>query len=299
MTLPTAPRAWAAHLTRMLRAVVPEANRFPVNVRGLALDYSQQVFPAEPIRHVEGASLEGCDGALVRIRGSQPGWGVVYNDTIPSSGRINFTLAHEFGHYLVHRQAFPDGLRCSQDDIAAGAPGIRDIEREADQFASDLLMPFDDFRMQIAAKEAPDLDALSACAHRYGVSLMAATLRWLNYTERRALLAVSRDGFLLWARSSDAARKTGAFFRTANGPPIEIPGQSLVATGAAHDEQRAGIDHAPGVWLPEPCREFSVTSERYDFGLSLLLFGDAPERRWGRDDDDGDSVAIPVDRAWR
>lgn len=50
------------------------------------------------------------------------------------------------------------------------------------------------------------------------MSLIAAVLRWLSYTEKLAVLVVSRDGFILWARSTTAALKTGAFFRTSAGP---------------------------------------------------------------------------------
>ena len=57
--------------------------------------------------------------------------------------------------------------------------------------------------------------------------------------------------------------------------------------------------HDSGVWLGEPCTELTVASERYDFGLSLLLLSDAPDRRWHRDDDEEDPVAIPVDHKWR
>jgi hypothetical protein len=281
----------------MLRQAVPEASRFPVDVRRLALEYTRQVFPKDPVCEAEGIDMEGCDGALVPIPGR--GWGILYNSGIASPGRVNFTLGHEFGHYLVHRERFPEGRRCTADDIAAGGPDVRDVEREADQFASDLLMPFDDFRRKIPPHYVPDLDALSGCAHRYGVSLLAATLRWLAYTERRAVLAVSRDGFILWARSSEPAWRTGAFYHTADRLPVEIPARSLVASGAPLDDQRAGIDHPAGVWLPEACRELAVTSERYDFALSLLLLGDAPERRWRPDDEDGDPVAAPVDRVWR
>ena len=297
MTLPKAPRAWAAFLTKMLREVVPEAVRFPVDVRLLAMEYTRQVFPRDPVFEAKGIEMEGCDGALIPIPGR--GWGILYNSGIMSRGRINFTLGHEFGHYLVHREQFPQGLRCTEDDIAAGDPQTRNIEREADQFASDLLMPFDDFRRQVPARDFPDLDTLSGCAERYGVSLMAVTLRWLAYTERRAVLAVSRDGFLLWARSSEPALKTGAFFRTTNRSPIEIPERSLVANAVAREDQRSGVDHAAGVWLPEACRELAVTSERYDFGLSLLFLGDAPEPRWSSEEDDGDPVMVPTDRIWR
>lgn len=297
MTLPTAPRAWAAFLNQILRQALPEASRFPVNVQQIAIEYTRQVFPKDPVFEAKGIDMEGCDGALLPVAGR--GWAILYNSTVASPGRINFTLGHEFGHYLAHRERYPKGLRCTEDDIAAGGPAIRDIEREADQFASDLLMPFDDFRRQIRPRDTPDLDMLSGCAERYGVSLMAAILRWLAYTERRAVLVVSRDGFILWARSSEAAWKTGAFFRTADRPPIEIPTQSLVMHSAVREHQRTGFDHSPGIWLPEPCREFAVRSERYDFSLSLLILGDAPTRRWRTDDEECDPVAVSVDRNLR
>src|SRR6266571_3775794 len=45
------------------------------------------------------------------------GWGIFYNSAISSEGRINFTLGHEFGHYLIHRLAYPDGIRCGEQDV--------------------------------------------------------------------------------------------------------------------------------------------------------------------------------------
>jgi len=88
-------------------------------------------------------------------------------------------------------------------------------------------MPLDDFRRQNTRTEV-DLNLLSHAAARYDVSLIAAILRWLQYTSRRAVLVISRDGFILWSRASDAALKSGAFFRTSRGP-IEVPATSLVA----------------------------------------------------------------------
>jgi hypothetical protein len=54
----------------------------------------------------------------------------------------------------------------------------------------------------VQARAKADLDIISHCADRYRVSLIAALLRWPEYTERRAVLVVSRDGFILWGRSS-------------------------------------------------------------------------------------------------
>jgi hypothetical protein len=114
-------------------------------------------------------------------------------------------------------------------------------------------MPFDDFRRQIAAHAKVDLDLISHCADRYRVSLIAAILRWLAYTTRRAVLVLSRDDFILWSRASDTALKTGAFFRT-SGAPVEIPAESLAATQDQLADGRTGVLHGPGVWFGEEVR---------------------------------------------
>ena len=51
--------------------------------------------------------------------------------------------SHEFGHYILHRHQ-QDLFECG-DDIETGDNNERDIEAEADLFASTLLMPLDDF----------------------------------------------------------------------------------------------------------------------------------------------------------
>jgi hypothetical protein len=144
------------------------------------------------------------------------------------------------------------------------------IEQQANSFAANLLMPLDDFRRQIGPRAKVDLDMISHCADRYRVSLIAAILRWLGYTDRRSVLVVSRDGFIMWSRASDMALKTGAFFRTSGGP-IAIPASSLAATQDQLIDARAGIEHGPGVWFPEPAHEMTIFSEQYDFSISLLL----------------------------
>jgi hypothetical protein len=52
---------------------------------------------------VIGRPLTGFDGALYSAPKGKKGWGMFYNP------RSSFTLAYEFGHYLMHRLAYPDG----------------------------------------------------------------------------------------------------------------------------------------------------------------------------------------------
>jgi hypothetical protein len=92
----------------------------------------------------------------------------------------------------------------------------------------------------------------------------------MQYTARRAVLVISTDGFILWSRASEAALKTGAFFRTSQGP-IEVPATSLVVRRDALIDGNVGVDMAPGTWLREEVREMTVFAEQYNFVITLLL----------------------------
>jgi hypothetical protein len=150
------------------------------------------------------------------------------------------------------------------------------IEQQANEFAVALLMPLDDFRSQIDPRAKPTLDEIGQCAKRYDVSLIAATLRWLQYTERRSVLVVSRDGYILWARSSGPALRTGAYFKTAGRPPIAVPLLSVAAGPGILNG--SFTEHDGGVWFAEPCEEIALASDHYDFTISLLHLEDAEWR---------------------
>jgi hypothetical protein len=293
---PPSANRWAVDLTRLLDQVYVGSNdRFPVNVSNLAREYSAQRFGTDAITKVKGASLGRFDGALYRAPNGKSGWGIIYNDAIASKGRINFTLAHEFGHYLLHRLAFPDGIECGQQDMVRWDTAYREIEQQANCFAAGLLMPLNDYRAQIPAKAKPTLQDLAACGERYGVSLIAATLRWLEYAERRSVLVVSRDGFILWARSSKSALRTGAYYRTSNAPPIAVPATSLAAT-AGYSGDKLAAEHEEA-WFGEPSTEIALVSDNYDFTISLVHLEEAVWRgRFGDAEDEPDTLDLMLRR---
>lgn len=57
-------------------------------------------------------------------------------------------------------------------------------------------------------------DLLVHSADRYGVSLTAAALRWIEIAPKRAVPVAPRDAHLLWAESNQAALRWGADFAT-------------------------------------------------------------------------------------
>lgn len=82
----------------------------------------------------------------------------VFLNTFKSAERSRFDAAHELGHLVLH--------------LHGGTSG-REVEREADQFASAFLVPRDDFIANVPIVRS--LQQLMACKHRWGVSLAAIT----------------------------------------------------------------------------------------------------------------------------
>ena len=92
------------------------------------------------------------------------------------------------------------------------------------------------------------------------------------------MLVVSRDDFILWARSSKTALRSGLYFKTQNRAPIEISKHSLAAQIKTLVTSSAVRELDANIWFPEPCTEHVILSDQYDFTISLLHFGEAEYR---------------------
>jgi Zn-dependent peptidase ImmA (M78 family) len=283
--------AEANRINAMLRQVLGD-DRFPLDVEELALEYSKQCFPNSPITKIKGDDLPGFEGMLT-ANPIKTKWMIVYNSGVTSTGRIRFTLAHELGHYLLHRER-QDEFNCSQQDMEEWDAEGREIETEADLFASYLLMPLDDFRQQIG-HERMSFDLLSHCADRYGVSMTAAALKWIEIADKRAVLVASRDDHLLWARSNRAALRSGAYFPTRR-YTIEVPRRSITHSGNCIAIKQTEVTQAR-VWFPKepddmPLTEMTLVSDQYDYTLTLLSMPEAEWRRPKQDDEEPEEDTV-------
>lgn len=263
MSDPKTPKAWANFL---VRAWGPH---FPVQVKTIALDYSKRF--ADPIAKVAEAQVDTFEGALYH-RPKNDRWVILYNPDIREDGRINFTLGHEFGHYLNHRQLIRAGggsIECGQRAVLGiDEDDARKLESEADEFASYLLMPMDDFRRQTDGHKMC-LNLLKHCADRYAVSFTAAARKWIEFTTERAVLVVGIDDHVLWARSSRPAFDSYVYFRKGTPlPPASLAMQPTLTEAQASD----GIELPAGVWGREPVREMTIFADRYDLTISLLVY---------------------------
>ena len=283
MTEPTTPTGWGIQLSKLW---IASGQAFPVDVKLLALEVTKQRF-TDPVSLVVPHGVAGIDGMLSK-RAKKSDWCISYDEDVVVPGRINFTLAHELGHYFCHRQRQAE-FRCSQGEILdydGDASGK--MEKEANVFASYLLMPATDFRQQIDGQTIT-LELLGRVAERYQTSFTATALKWLEITGEAAMLVVARDEFVCWSYPSKLAASRRAWLVL--GTPV--PESALdrlrsVATHAGNTWCRVPA----GVWHPSlEAEESVIVSDRFELTIFLVRF---PEARVIVHDEETETAAFGV-----
>ena len=207
------------------------------------LDLVRQLLPDTPfgrgavIKEPAPLTWGGSEGALVRNPANEAEWGIFYHPAARPERR-RFTIAHELGHFVLHRERYGE-FNCSKEAIYSGLDSLVAIEREADEFAGNLLMPGNLLRQRLADRRV-DLHLLSALAHEFGVSLEALCIRFVKYTAERAVLLYWDHGYLKYQWPSTAARRTRVRLRP-SGEPAEPP-PDTVAADATIAQEWAGVD---------------------------------------------------------
>ncbi|WP_161967551.1 ImmA/IrrE family metallo-endopeptidase [Fimbriiglobus ruber] len=126
------------------------------------------------------SSEPGVSGFLVRVGNV---FGIQYARHIDNEGFIRFTVAHELGHYFLpgHAQSlFPNG-----DGVHRSHSGFishNRHERQADQFASALLMPGKLFSKAVDSA-GQGFGAIQSLALLCKTSITATAIRLAKYTD--------------------------------------------------------------------------------------------------------------------
>lgn len=266
------PAKEANRVSKLLDIGLNKHERFPVNLEKVALELTP-AFNPDPITNVQAGYMGKVEGILTKHPDKNE-WAIFYNKDIAHKGRTNFTLAHELGHYFVHRhQQSSDHFECSVGDILNKNKKNSNIEAEANIFASNLLMPNHDFRAQIEGENF-SFDLIQHCANRYGVSLTAAILKWLDFSDKGAIVILSEDGFMHWSKSNNRAFNSGKYFATRK-DCIEIPKDSIASKAFYSPSARSGVHHKSGIWFEnDPVIEFSIYSDEYDKTITVLILND-------------------------
>lgn len=130
----------------------------------------------------ETSELPDTTSGFIQLKDSKV---FIFVNELHHINRKRFTVAHELGHYFLHYDRLQDGI---VDSVLKRQDGINDaIEREANKFAAELLMPTNIFI------EIWNMG-------RYSVSDMAK------------ILLVSESAVMIRAKSLGLARNDGEYF---------------------------------------------------------------------------------------
>jgi hypothetical protein len=264
------------------------------------LDLVRQLLPDTPfgrgavIKAPAPLTWGGSEGALVRNPANDAEWGIFYNAAARPERR-RFTIAHELGHFVLHRTRYAT-FNCSPDNIYSGVDSLAPIEREADDFASNLLLPGNLLRQRLADRRV-DFHLLSTLAQAFGVSLEALCIRFVKFTPERAVLLYWDHGYLKYQWPSAAARRTRVRLRP-SGAPAEPPPDTVAADTTIAQEWN-GIDLPASCWCASEAPDISLRELKHSYPgghrvLSLLLLESAPPPAWHRGGED-EVVADSVD----
>jgi len=260
------------------------------------LDILRQMLPTTPygkdVREIKAPmvlDVDSCEGMLVRNPKDVAEWGIFYNGKA-SPERRRFTIAHELGHLILHRGQ-QQSFNCDKESVYSGIDTIRVIEREADDFASNLLMPGDLLRDWISNQRI-DLRVLSAIAKRFQVSFEALCIRFIKFTTQRAILVYWDNGFVKYEWRSSSAIKTRARIRRTDDPQEPLPG--TLAADASVTQEWDGTEMSAAIWCPEEAQHMKLREFKHSFGardrvLTLLLLESAEPRSWDRSWQDEDA----------
>jgi Zn-dependent peptidase ImmA (M78 family) len=149
-------------------------SKAPVNVERVAKRYADVMYKALD---------EEVSGALVPLEAGR--YAILVNDS-QAVVRQRFTIAHELGHLILHAYTAPHADRVFRFRDAQSSQGIAAEEIQANQFASELLMPktllLEHLQATDALEFAPNDDSafdrlILELASKFEVSKQAMTIR--------------------------------------------------------------------------------------------------------------------------
>jgi hypothetical protein len=176
--------------------------------------------------------------------------GIALNDNqIPR--RRRFTLAHELGHACMPWHQKAAGLMCIDDDLSE-ADVDRELEREANAFAGELLAPRK-LVSPLLATGPLSMRKAEEIANRFEISLTSATRRVVEHGKQAAAVVLCEGGRIRWS-----VRRHGF--------PYGLPGRGeRIPAGTIAREVHNGRPDCLDprrverlAWLPESDGPFSV-----------------------------------------
>ncbi len=161
---------------------------------------------------VKDDELEGAEARLVVGQGR----GVItIANAVQDQRRKRFSIAHELGHFEMHKGIQELSLCLNQDIHELPYKNASNkSEQEANEFASALLMP-KRFFAPLCLSEEPSLSHITSLANQFMTSLTATALKYIKFCNEPVAIVMSQNSKIQWFQSSsdfDSLRDELNFF---------------------------------------------------------------------------------------
>lgn len=212
---------------------------------------------------VSSARFEG----RLELRGNTPTIFLNLHDYDLDHPRVRFTLGHEFGHFVLHRQRLRRGQPFHDSVISLGDDLPR-IEREANEFASEILLPTPLVRQFLDGKylALPHVQTLRRAAQ---ASWQTTAIKLATVSSDVFCFYWEQDGVIAWSAPSDSWRYRKLPWSGWKGK--RIPSGSSTAQDADSFEDR---EVPRSIWHPNLARDASPLFEsavRTSYGRLILV----------------------------
>lgn len=137
--------------------------------------------------------LSGCEGRIVF--GGRGKAIITVNSATRSKSRKRFSIAHELGHYELGHC-----VTHFEDELSLNYYRRGHQEAEANEFASELLMPTNYFLRAIAGRcFSPTL--VNEVSRMFATSISSALIKFVEYGPVPLRVAFLQNGKVLWSRA--------------------------------------------------------------------------------------------------
>jgi Zn-dependent peptidase ImmA (M78 family) len=152
---------------------------------------------------------------------------ITVSSNIQNPQRKRFGIAHELGHFEIHRSESALSI-CIGEDIDDISEKVgRKLEQAANEFASALLLP-DQFFSPLCDQEDPSIECVERLARLFHTSLTATARKYIELSENPVALVYSENNHIQWVRQSSELRANEVFIS----PRRRLDNRSVAASSS-------------------------------------------------------------------
>ena len=219
----------------------------------------------------EERHLSGKEGEIVTFGNRSI---ITINSNIQFESKKRFAAAHELGHFELHRNLTPIFFDTEYDLINWYQAGPQ--EKEANEFASEFLMPSEMFYKECYRKIfGPKV--IEELSNRFRVSKTAAILKFVERGNHPVAIVYCKDNKMQWWKKSSDLRYFLKFEKGKN-PPIGSVAYELFTTKKVYIGDESKQEVCKFDWF-EPkyadeqdsyMFEYCLYVKSYNYSLSIL-----------------------------